>query len=167
MVRRKGLVCPRGSARGQVLVEVLLMLPIFLLLVFTVMEIGHLAFRTILLHHAAYEVARVGSLTSYPVAALPTCTAPSPNSSAMSKVQKSILPRATLRFEKRPPRHGQKDPQDGCMNWDLVVTMTDDVPMIFPMTGMILGNVNRRRGRRLIASVAMPIERPLFGAKSY
>lgn len=165
-----------GEGRGQVLIEVLLMLPIFLLLVFTVMEIGHLAFRTILLHHAAYEVARVGSLTAYPVAASPFCRAPALNAGAMNGVRRKILARSQGDYRAMP--HRFDDPQDGCRNYDLVVTLVDDVPMIFPMTGLLLSNeqrvggvvVGRRREsrgfRRLTATVRMPIERPLFGGRS-
>ncbi len=150
-----------GPTRGQVLIEVLLMLPIFLLLVFTVMEIGHLAFRTILLHHAAYEVARIGSLTAYPVKAGTGCGAPNLNKGAMDTVRGRILSGSKGTYFASP--HPFSDPQDGCVNYDLVVTLFDDVPMIFPMTGIILGNTRGRSARRLTAAVRMPVERPLFG----
>lgn len=171
--RREGGVAPPGAAwvsvvarreGGQVLIEVMLMLPIFLLLVFTVMEIGHLAFRTILLHHAAYEVARVGSLTAYPVKAATSCKSPNLNKGAMDKVRSQMLAKSKGNYFAAP--HQFADPQDGCNNYDLVVMLFDDVPMIFPMTGLILGNANGRRARRLVAAVRMPIERPLFGGRS-
>lgn len=135
------------------------MLPIFLLGVFTIMEIGHLAFRTILLHHAAYEVARIGSLTAYPVS-VTSCMGPRVRTSEMRQTLKRILPRA--RMSVRGPRPTLSDPQDHCQNWDLVVVVTDDVPMIFPMTGLILGNARGRQARRVQAAVPMPIERPLW-----
>jgi hypothetical protein len=150
--------------RGQVLVEVLLMLPIFLLLVFTVMEIGHLAFRTIMLHHAAYEVARVGSLTAYAVKAQQTCVGPNLKKGTMDGVRGKILKRSKGSYKAEP--HPFSDPQDGCQNYDLVVTLFEDVSMIFPMTGLVLGNTKGRRARRLSAQVRMPIERPLFGGRS-
>lgn len=155
---------PAGLPRGQVLVEVILMLPVFLLLVFTVMEIGHLSFRTILLHHAAYEVARVGSLTAYPVKAAQSCASPNLDKGAMEKVRAAILRNSTGKYFAEP--HPFADPQDGCNNYDLVVVLFDDVPMIFPMTGLILGNAKGRGARRLVATVRMPVERPLFGGRS-
>lgn len=147
--------------KGQVLIEVMLMLPIFMLLVFSIMEIGHLAFRTILLHHAAYEVARIGSLTAYPMTAEKGCRGPNLDTGAMESTRAKILPLSNGTYT--PVPHGFSDPQDCCPNYDLVVVLTDNVPMIFPMTGLVLGDVNGRRARKLVASVRMPIERPLFG----
>lgn len=153
----------KRNARGQVLIEVLLMLPVFLLLVFTVMETGHLAFRTILLHHAAYEVARIGSLSATAVAA-PGCPPPvvsvnklKPialsffNNNAAAAPQVTAIAKPTL-----------QDPQEGCMNYDVEVSLIQRIPMIFPMTGLILSNTKDRRYRVLTAEVRMPIERPLF-----
>ena len=57
----------RGKGRrrsGQVLVEMMLILPFFFLIIFGVMEIGNIAFQTIVAHHAAYEAVRVGSLVA-------------------------------------------------------------------------------------------------------
>ncbi|MBI4424719.1 MAG: pilus assembly protein [Elusimicrobia bacterium] len=149
-----------GAARGQVIVEVLLVFPIFLWLLFSIMEIGHLAFRTILLHHAAYEVARYGSLTC-PNTERPSpgCEEPQPNTQAMEQIARRILPGASLdvRVEKTV-----LDKQENCMNHDIVAVMTQNVPMIFPMTGIWLANKGSYT-RRLQAAVPMPVERPLFG----
>lgn len=152
------------SPRGQVLIEVLLILPIFMFLVFVIMEIGHLSFRTILLQHAAYEVARVGSLTS--TGTVP-CGAPTSgggrpglNQGKMRTVANQILRGVTVKIDygSNPLR----DPQSGCVNYDVQVTLTQPVPMIFPMTGVVLGNANSRGARLLTATVRMPIEQPLF-----
>ncbi|MDE2292637.1 MAG: pilus assembly protein [Elusimicrobia bacterium] len=144
------------------LIEVLLMLPVFLLLVFTVMETGHLAFRTILLHHAAYEVARIGSLTASAVAA-PGCPPPAVNQGHMKTVALAMLPNVQLSVDQKCSFQGcLPDPQEGCPDFDVVVTLTQKIPMIFPMTGFILSNTQDRRYRVLKAEVRMPIERPLF-----
>ena len=66
----------KAAGKGQVLVEVLLVLPVFLFVVFTIMEIGFLAFHTILIHHAAYESARFASLTAKPDVPSSTCVKP-------------------------------------------------------------------------------------------
>ncbi|PCI40551.1 MAG: hypothetical protein COB53_00740 [Elusimicrobia bacterium] len=148
----------RASDRGQVLIEVLLMLPIFLLIVFTIMEVGHLAFRTILLQHAAYEVARIGSLTAVAIAA-PGCPPPVIRAGKMRTIGQAILRNASVAAVQESTL---PDPQEGCPHFDLKVTMTQRVPMIFPMTGLILANTAGRRERLLVAQVRMPIERPLF-----
>lgn len=153
-----------GAARGtggQVIVEVLLVLPVFLLLTFSIMEIGHLAFRTILLHHAAYEVARYGSLTCpNTFKASKVCDQPNPDTSGMRAIAKKILPTAQVDVAVRATL-SDPQPQPPCMNHDIVVTLTQQVPMIFPMTGMIFADKGSR-ARTLRAAVPMPVERPLF-----
>ena len=148
--------------RGQVLIEVLLILPVFMLLVFMIMEIGHLSFRTILLHHAAYEVARFGSLTALGVdPPKASCSNPRMNEAKMrSQVLVKILPGATMDTPQVLPT--LKDPQELCPHYEVQVTLRQAVPMIFPMTGLVLGNARSRSARMLMASVRMPIERPLF-----
>jgi len=143
---------------GQVLIEVLLMLPIFMMMAFTIMEIGHLGFRTILLHHAAYEVARFGSLSAI-AAAVPGCPAPALQGAKMQQVGKKILKDATVGATLD---RTLTDPQEGCANYDVVVTMTQRVDHIFPMAGLILSNTSDRKARTLAAQVRMPVERPLF-----
>lgn len=155
----------RKKSKGQVLIEVLLMLPVFLFLVFTIMEIGYLAFRTILLHHAAYEVARVGSLTAYQAVAAQGCVAPKLDEPSMDRVKDQILRQARGSYTHE--EHDFQDPQDCCVNYDLVVNLVDNVPHIFPMTGVALKVACKSASTcRLEASVRMPIERPLFGGKA-
>ena len=48
--------------RGQVTVELMLILPVFLLMIFFVLEYGNIAYRTIVLNHASYEFARIAAL---------------------------------------------------------------------------------------------------------
>ncbi|MBI3505118.1 MAG: pilus assembly protein [Proteobacteria bacterium] len=142
------------------LVEVVLILPVFLYLVFSIMEIGHLAFRSILIHHAAYEVARIGSLTTTPVGqACKPGFHPALNINKMRQVALRILPTARMTATPVPTLF---DPQADCMNHDVVVQLTQDVPLVFPMTGLIFGTPRGNRQRRMNAAVRMPIERPLF-----
>jgi len=125
---------------------------------FTIMEIGHLAFRTILLHHAAYEVARIGSLSAV-AAASPGCPPPSLRTGKMKTVGQAILKDVTVGAAMETTL---TDPQENCPHYDVVVSMTQRVPMIFPMTGLVLSNVSDKQHRVLQAQVRMPIERPLF-----
>ena len=54
------------------------------------------------------------------------------------------------------------DPQEGCMNYDVEVTVTQKVPLVFPLTGLALGTPIGSPFRTVSGSVRMPIERPLF-----
>src|SRR5207244_2560588 len=56
----------REKRSGQVVVEMLLILPVFMTIVFIIMEIGYLSFQLIMLNHATYEVARIGGMTFAP-----------------------------------------------------------------------------------------------------
>lgn len=47
---------------GQTVIELILILPVFMMIIFVVLELGNMAYHTILAHHVSYELARVGSL---------------------------------------------------------------------------------------------------------
>jgi Flp pilus assembly protein TadG len=53
--------------RGQALVEFALVVPIFLLLIFAIVDVGRYVYTNNSLNQAAREAARVGSVTSRPV----------------------------------------------------------------------------------------------------
>lgn len=150
-----------GRARGQVLIEVLLILPVFLFLVFTIMEIGLLAFHTILLHHAAYEAARMASLTARTVPSA-SCAAPQLTNDYKKVTQAMFKSPNAATAVMYGPIPTLLDKQEGCMNYDVAIEVRRAVPMVFPLTGVVLGNTQGRKARLLKATVRMPIERPLF-----
>ena len=156
----------KAAGRGQVLVEVLLVLPVFLLVVFTIMEIGFLAFHTILIHHAAYEAARFASLTAKPDVATSNCPdPPTVPPDYQNVVKKMFNGDAEAGLYTGQPIRTLKDKQEGCNNYDVAVQVSRVIPMVFPLTGIVLGNTRApdgRPARRLTAIVRMPIERPLF-----
>ena len=49
---------------GQITVELILILPVLMLMVFFVLEYGNIAYHTILANHASYEFARIGALVA-------------------------------------------------------------------------------------------------------
>ena len=144
------------SRPGQVVVEMLLILPVFLTIVFAIMEMGHLAFWVIVVNHATYEVARIGALRATPssggdpgdVNGVMETTFKgiihSPSASVTSHVEETIL-----------------DRQAGVMNHDLIVTGSHDVRLIFPLTSLMLSDRGVRGTRTIRTTVRMPIERPL------
>ncbi len=139
---------------GQVMVETLLILPVFLTIVFTIMEMGYVAFWVIVLNHATFECARVGAMT----AAGQTGSVGNP-SGAMQALLSQHIHGATLTSTLIPTL---ADPQaGGLQNEDLRVTATYNVPLVFPLSSLILSNVSGQNVRQIQAVVDMPVEIPL------
>jgi hypothetical protein len=135
---------------GQVVVEMILILPVFLGIIFSIMEIGNVSFRLIVLNHATYEVARVGGMT---------WLMPSGGPSKLSTLMASILPQATVSCW---TENTLRDPQADLQNMDLVCTGSENVRLIFPISSIILASKGAPPGTRALhATVRMPIEQPL------
>ena len=136
-----------------------LVLPVFFAIVFTIMEIGHLAFWMIVLNHAAYEAARVGALLAGPD--------PGTSSSGVNigrakqkaqEVLQRIITTATcdVASESTAP-----DRQAGVTNQDLIVKAHYDVHLVFPISSIMLSNPKGSGKYPLDVAVRMPIEQPL------
>ncbi len=140
----------KAGGKGQVVVEMLLILPVFLTIVFTIMEIGYVSFQLILLNHATYEVARIGGMT--------TTSPPGHGCGKLNEYMKQIIASATVGcgIEKT-----LQDPQSQQDNFDLVITGINDVKLIFPISSVILARPKGTGMRHLEAVVRMPIETPL------
>jgi hypothetical protein len=145
----------RGSRSGQVVVEMLLVLPVFLAIVFSIMEIGYVSFNVIVLNHATYEVARIGSLTA---GSAGSGGCPPPNQAKISSSMKQILPHATVVCTPVPTL---QDPQALQQNCDLDCTSQETIKLIFPISSIMLSDKGTPGQKKLTAQVAMPIERPL------
>ena len=70
--------------RGQVTVELMLVLPVFMLVIFFVLEYGNLAYRTLILNHASYEFARIAALTG-----VDNPSGPANRTTMMQKIEQS------------------------------------------------------------------------------
>ena len=138
------------DAKGQVVVEMLLILPVFLTIIFTIMEIGYVSFQLILLNHATYEVARIGGMT--------TTSPPGHGCGKLNEFMQQIIQSATVTcgIEKT-----LTDPQSGSDSSDLIITGRNDIKLIFPISSVILADPKGSGKRKLIAVVRMPIEAPL------
>ena len=142
---------------GQVVVEMLLILPVFLTIVFTIMEMGYLAFWVIMLNHATYECARIGAMTATSVSG----GEPNPGlaNSAMQRIMPRVMSQAIVNATIESTVY---DRQAGVTNHDLVVTGGYNVALVFPISSILLHSPARNIGHRWIyATVRMPIERPL------
>ena len=147
----------RGAAGGQVLIEVLLILPVFMLLIFMIMQIGFFSFQAIVTHHGAYEVARVASLSA------------EKNSPCWTVSQQVVNDTNNKMFTDAEVTAGEeptlKDPQEDGMHCDVKVTMKRKIRVHLPMIGRFMKAASPSScdadGCRVVAVVRMPIERPL------
>ena len=153
----------RRTAQGQVVVEMLLILPIFLTIVFSIMEIGHMAFWTIVVNHATYEVARIGAMTAIDK----NGNGPRDVTTDMQQKMGAMISGAKVTSYSEP--HPFADNQAGVTNSDLVVTTTFPVKLVFPTSPFVFvpfskGQCNMDSGGstcNVTTTVRMPIERPL------
>ena len=156
------------AEKGQVTVELMLVLPIFFMMLFMIMEIGNVAYQTILFHHAAYEIARIGSLVAGPKGG--SSSSASDIGFATSKM-KSVLTKMKIRCKLQPAPSLQvtgADPQVEAtgathVNEDLIVSLKCDAKLVFPMARYFLSDPPRTKGKKtIIVKVRMPIEKPIF-----
>lgn len=146
--------------RGQVVVELLLILPIFVLMVFFVLEYGNIAYHTLIMNHASYEFARIGALTGVKKpSGRPDRTVMSQNiERAKRKVFGQDADRilVTIKIENtgRDPMYKKH------LHEDVVITVTYPVKLMFPGTSFLLASNPKREGIRKIQAVArMPMEK--------
>lgn len=152
----------RAKRAGQVTVELLLVLPVFMLLLFFIMEMGNMGFQTILAHHCAYELARIGSLVAGPNGA----GSGGGKGLAVQKM-KSVL---SQMFPANPGVRVEgdlvgtlKDKQSGQMGEDLLVTLTYEARLIFPGSSYVLSDQPKAsKKKKIIVKVRMPVEKPYF-----
>lgn len=154
----------RARRAGQVTVELLLVLPIFMLLLFFIMEMGNLGFQTILAHHCAYELARIGSLVAGPTGANATDKANRGFAvQKMREVLKEMFPQTPGVSVDGALVETLKDPQSEQMGEDLEVTLTYPAKLIFPGSSYALSDPPRGSKKKiLIVRVRMPVEKPYF-----
>ncbi|OGR42498.1 MAG: hypothetical protein A2X35_11815 [Elusimicrobia bacterium GWA2_61_42] len=161
LARQARAAARRVKRAGQVTIELLLVLPVFMLLLFFIMEMGNMGFQTILAHHCAYELARIGSLVAGPSGA---GGAGGGKGLAMVKM-KSVLgqmfpmsPGVTVDCE---IVQTLKDPQSGQMGEDLLVTLNYEGRLIFPGSSYVLSDPPKgSKKKKIVVKVRMPVERP-------
>ncbi|MEA3306450.1 MAG: TadE family protein [Elusimicrobiota bacterium] len=166
----EGEVCPKSSIlkKGQVTVELMLVLPIFFLMIFFIMELGNVAFQTILYHHSAYEIARIGSLVAGPKGG---SVSSGSNVGFATAKMKSVLNKMKINCKLQPSPIAEvtgADPQVQAtgathINEDLILSLTCKAKLIFPVARYFLSDPPRVQGmKKIIVKVRMPIEKPIF-----
>ena len=161
-LRAAGHLAARLKKAGQVTVELLLVLPVFMLLLFFIMEIGNLGFNTILAHHCAYELARIGSLVAGSNGA-----GSGGGESLANQKMKAVLGQM---FPSTPgitvdgvlvQNPIPKDPQSGQQSMDLLVTLNYKARLIFPGSSAVFSDPPKgSRTKKIVVRVRMPVEQP-------
>lgn len=152
----------RLKRAGQVTIELLLVLPVFMLLLFFIMEMGNMGFQTILAHHCAYELARVGSLVAGPTGA-GTGGGQAMANMKMKKVLEQMFPASPGVSVDGVLVTTLKDPQSQQMGEDLLVTLNYEAKLIFPGSSQFLSDPPKgKRIKKIVVKVRMPVEKPYF-----
>lgn len=145
---------------GQVTAELMLILPVFMLMIFFVLEYGNIAYHTIIANHASYEFARIASLVAVkkPSGRPDRTVITQKINQAKQKVFGSKAGRINVSVKVETT--GTDPMYKRHRHEDVIVTVTYPVNLIFPGTSFVLASEPRREGIRRIKSVTrMPIEK--------
>jgi len=146
--------------RGQVTVELMLILPVFLLMIFFVLEYGNIAYRTLVLNHASYEFARIASLVGVdkPSGNANRTTMQQKIEHAKRKVFGQEAERMTVQI--KVEMTGVDPMYKKHRHQDVIVTVVYPLKLAFPGTSYILADEPRRNGiRKITATARMPVEK--------
>ncbi len=149
---------------GQIVVELLLILPVLLLMIFFVLEYGNIAYHTIVANHASYEFARIGALvaTSTPSGMADKSQIVRSINSA-KKVFGSKASRVTVRVAVQTT--GRDPIYRKHRHEDVIVTVVYPVDLAFPGTSWLLASEPKKEGiRRIEATTRMPVEKTYVSA---
>jgi len=138
----------------------MLILPVFLLLVFFVLEYGNLAYRTIVINHASYEFARIAALVG----------APQPSGRSNRTIMEQKINQAKRKVfgsdaervavQVKVETTGVDPMYKKHRHEDVIVTVTFPVKLLFPGTSFVLADNPKREGvRKLRAATRMPVEK--------
>ena len=156
MLRNKG---------GQTVIELIVVLPVFMMIIFVVLELGNIAYHTLIAHHISYELARVGSMVGVKKASgqADESRMQGKMRNALSKMLGMADPGKKVRFSSKVVRTSN-DPQVSFHhNEDLVVNIVYRVDLAYPLTSYVFASEPKRLGILwLKANARMPIERPLL-----
>jgi len=150
---------------GQTVIELVVVLPIFMMIIFVVLELGNIAYHTLLAHHISYELARVGSMVGVkkPSGKADATRMKGKMRNALSKMLGMADPGRKVRFSSKIVQTSA-DPQVSFhRNEDLVVNIVYRVDLAYPLTSYIFASEPKKLGILwLKANARMPIEKPLI-----
>lgn len=138
----------------------MLILPVFLLMIFFVLEYGNIAYRTLVLNHASYEFARIAALVGVdkPSGIANRSIMQQKIDQAKRKVFGRDAERLTVQIKVEST--GIDPMYKKHRHQDVVVTVVYPVKLAFPGTSYILADEPRRNGiRKVRATARMPVEK--------
>ena len=150
----------RREREGQVTVELMLILPVLMLMVFFILEYGNIAYHTIIANHASYEFARIGALvaTNKPSGRANSATARNKINAAKQKVFGADADRISVGVKIEST--GIDPMYSAHRHEDVVVTVTYPVELVFPGTSWLLASEPKSQGiRKIQATTRMPVEK--------
>ena len=145
---------------GQITVELILILPVLMLMIFFILEFGNIAYHTILANHASYEFARIGALvgTNKPSGKANTGTMATKINAAKQKVFGADAQRIQVRLKVQTT--GTDPMYKKHIHEDVVVTVIYPIRLAFPGTSWLLATDPKREGvRKIEVTTRMPVEK--------
>ena len=142
------------------MVELMLVLPVFMLMIFFVLEYGNLAYRTIILNHASYEFARIAALVG-----VNEPSGPADRNVMIQKIEQSKRKvfgqdASRVNVQVKVETTGVDPMYKKHRHQDVVVTITYPVKLVFPGTSFIMADEPRRNGiRKVQVTTRMPVEK--------
>jgi Flp pilus assembly protein TadG len=155
MIRKRG---------GQTIIELLLVLPVLLMMIFVILELGNIAYHMLIAHHASYELARVGSMVGVrkPSGSTDSARVNSKMKEALQKMFGGVRAEQ-MQFKVVLQKTGNDPQYRSHVNEDVVVSLIYRVNLLFPLTSYIFADRPKKLGiKRITATVRMPVERPLI-----
>jgi len=140
--------------------ELMLILPVFMLMIFFVLEYGNIAYHTIIANHASYEFARIGSLVGVkkpggrPDRTVITQKINQAKQKVFGAKAGGIAVNVAVETTGVDPMYKKHRHED------VVVTVTYPVHLMFPGTSFVLASEPRKEGIRRIKAVSrMPVDK--------
>lgn len=150
---------------GQTVIELILILPVFMLIIFVILELGNIAYHTILAHHISYELARVSSMVGVKKHSGTTDSTRmrSKMKDALSNMLGMSEPGKKVQFTSKLVRTSNDPQVRKHPNEDVVVSIVYRLDLAFPLTSYIFASEPKKLGILWIkANARMPVERPLI-----
>ena len=150
----------RRERAGQVTVELMLILPVLMLMIFFILEFGNIAYHTIIANHASYEFARIGALVGVNK---PSGKAIAGRMRQKINIAKQKVFGANAQFISvgvKVQTTGTDPMYQRHRHEDVIVTATYPVRLALPGTSWLLADEPKRNGiRRIKATTRMPVEK--------
>ncbi|MDD4004073.1 MAG: pilus assembly protein [Elusimicrobiaceae bacterium] len=152
--------------KGQATVELLLVLPVFLMVIFLIMELGMLCYQMLLVNHAMYEVARICALSAGPKDARNgrRCDEKTGKANQLFGQMFGTSADGIIQFQQVTAicePDGQQDGQNDVEYQDMVVEAKFKLKLFFPLTCHALGDCGHMT-KDFDARLKMPVEYPVW-----